>query len=207
MKPRQPNPDRAQPEAPADPVPVDEGAEPAADPAASEASAAELERVRRERDDYLAHWQRSQADYQNLRRRMQQDLEASARRAKLPLLLDLLLVLDQLDLALAAPATDGEPPGLRAGIELVREQLVRALENEDVRPIPAGGDFDPSRHQAVAAVEAPGAPPGSVVETLRRGFLWGGQVLRFAQVKVAAGQREAAGAAGGSTGTEPGGDD
>jgi molecular chaperone GrpE len=145
-----------------------------------------LESALRERDEYLAHWQRAQADYQNLRRRIGQDLEAGARRAKQPLLLELLLVLDQIEMALALPAAGDEARGFRSGIELVRDQLVRTLEREDVRAVPEGGAFDPALHQAMSTVETDAAPPGSVVETLRRGYTWGDQVLRHAQVRVAA---------------------
>jgi molecular chaperone GrpE len=139
-----------------------------------------------ERDEYLARWQRAQADYQNLRRRMQQDLEAGARRAKQPLLLDLLLTLDQIDMALSIPAESDDARGLREGIELIRAQILRTLESEGVTPVPEGGTFDPALHQAMLAVPNDEAQPGTVVRTLRRGWRWGEEVLRHAQVHVAA---------------------
>jgi molecular chaperone GrpE len=145
----------------------------------------ELDATRRERDEYLASWQRAQADYQNLRRRMAQDIEAATRRAKQPLLSDVLLVLDQLEMALAVPAEHEDARNLRIGVELTRGELLRALENEGVRPVPEGGAFDPAVHQALRTVAAPEAEPGSIVKTVRRGYTWGDQVLRFAQVEVA----------------------
>jgi len=152
----------------------------------------------RERGEYLASWQRSQADYQNMRRRMQQELEAHARRGKQPLLSDMLLIMDQLELALAIPATNDEADGFRAGIELTRGQLMRSLENEGVTPVPVKGAFDPAVHQAMATVETTDVEPGEIVETMRRGYTWGDTVLRYAQVCVAAGP-----AGPGETGNEP----
>jgi molecular chaperone GrpE len=51
--------------------------------------------------------------------------------------------------------------------------------------VPEGGAFDPAVHQALRTVAAPEAEPGSIVKTVRRGYTWGDQVLRFAQVEVA----------------------
>jgi molecular chaperone GrpE len=146
----------------------------------------ELETALRERGEYLASWQRSQADYQNMRRRMQQELDAHARRAKQPLLSDMLLIIDQLELALAIPKGDDEADGFRAGIELTRDQFMRTLENEGVSSVPAKGAFDPAVHQAMATVETTDVGPGEIVETMRRGYTWGDTVLRYAQVCVAA---------------------
>lgn len=157
--------------------------EPAAEAPSDET---ELERALRERAEYLASWQRSQADYQNMRRRMQQELDAHARRAKQPLLSDILLVLDQLEMALSIPAQSEDAESFRAGIELTRGQLMRTLENEGVAPVPDGGTFDPAVHQAMSTVETAEVEPGTIVETLRRGYTWNDTVLRFAQVRVAA---------------------
>lgn len=146
------------------------------------------ERLRAQRDDYLARWQRAQADYQNLKRRTQSDLDARLRRTLQPLLEDLLLVLDHLDMALASPAEGEEAASLAQGVRLTRDQLVRALEGQDVRPVPEGGSFDPSVHLAVATVQHPEVEPGTVVDTVRRGYSWRDGVLRYAQVRVAAGE-------------------
>ena len=74
-----------------------------------------------------------------------------------------------------------------SGLELVRERLLEALAQEGVQPIEATGrPFDPHRHLAVEVVPAgPGAPPGTVVAELRRGYAAGDRVLRYAEVAVA----------------------
>jgi molecular chaperone GrpE len=144
----------------------------------------ELARLTRERDEYLSLWQRAQADYQNQRRRSNAENEAQVRSALEPLLEDLLLVADHLDLALASPAQSEEAKNLALGVELVRHQLYGLLDRAGVSAVPAEGSFDPSRHQAVQSEPRSDVEPGTCLATIRKGYLWRGRVLRFAQVKV-----------------------
>ena len=130
---------------------------------------------------------RAHADYQNLKRRAQADLEAGLRRQMTPLLDDLLLVLDFLDMALASPATHDETKNLAMGVEMTRNKFVQALEASDVVAIDTTGKFDPALHDAAEAVEDPDQEPGTILATLRRGYKWQEHVLRPAQVKVVAG--------------------
>ncbi len=146
---------------------------------------AKLTEAAAQRDEYLAALQRSQADYQNLRRRLQSDIDSATTRSKGPLLQDLLLVLDYLDMALASPCTTSEGKNLLAGVEMTKGQLVRALEREGVKPVAESGAFDAAVHQAVEREETNAAAPNSILATLRRGYTQNGAVLRPAQVKVA----------------------
>jgi molecular chaperone GrpE len=157
----------------------------ATDPAQESSGAPEYDALRAERDEYLQQWKRAQADYQNLRRRNQLDFETAQRRGFERLFGNLLLVLDSLDMALAAPATSEDARALAAGVRLTREQLLAALEAEELRPMNEGGAFDPALHQAVAEEAAPGEA-GRILATLRRGYTWKGAVLRPAQVRVSA---------------------
>ena len=149
--------------------------------------------LRAQVEEYKARWQRAQADYQNMRRRIAADMEAQLRRTLQPLLEDLLLVLDNLDLALRAPAANPESQSLAAGVRLTRDALVKILADNGVREIPDGGSFDPALHQAVSSVRTADAEPASVLTTVRRGYLWGEGVLRYAQVVVAAAPEKGAG--------------
>jgi molecular chaperone GrpE len=173
-EPHEPRPD--------DPEDADEAVEPRVDAPDGDDPRSALER---ERDELRAQWQRAQADYQNLRRRLQSDIDAAVLRAKTPLYDSLLLVLDYLDMALATPCTTRECQSLLAGVEMTRDTLLRALEKENVRAVPENGAFDAAVHQAVERVETSERPAGELIEVLRRGYLAGNQVLRPAQVKVA----------------------
>jgi molecular chaperone GrpE len=145
----------------------------------------EIEQLRRENEEHLQNWKRATADYQNLRRRLQADIDAASQRSKQPLILDLLLVLDYLEMALKTPCTTAEGKNLSAGVELTRSVLLRALERESVRAVPEKGKFDPAVHQAVERVETDEHEAGTILGTLRRGYASGDQVIRPAQVKVA----------------------
>ncbi len=145
-----------------------------------------LESLRAERDDYVARWQRSQADCMNMRRRSNEDLEARLRMRMQPLLEGLLLVIDNLDMALASPMETTEAKNLGMGVRMTRDQLLGALSGEDVERITTEGSFDPNLHQAIELVQDSGVEPGTVVACTRTGYTWRDVVLRSAQVNVAA---------------------
>jgi molecular chaperone GrpE len=129
---------------------------------------------------------RAQADYQNQRRRSQAELEAALLRQMQPLLGELLLVLDHLDLALSSPAASAEARNLATGVQLTRSKLAQVLEAADVRTVEATGRFDPALHEAVRSVATDEHPPGTILETVRPGYTWQGRILRPARVVVAA---------------------
>ena len=133
-----------------------------------------------------ASLQRMQADYQNLRRRISADTDAAVARSKQALLSELLLVLDYLEMALAAPCASSEGKNLHAGVEMTRQQLWTVLAREGVKLVPESGRFDAAVHQAVERVETWDEPEGTILATLRRGYTLGNQILRAAHVRVAA---------------------
>lgn len=155
------------------------------EPTTEAAQAPELERVRAERDDLLAQLQRARADYQNLRKRTQVDIDNSVRRSLEGLLQGLLVIVDHLDFALASKVESEDARALATGVELTRKQLEHVLSQENVQPIAEARAFDPNLHEAVAMVASDAHAPGEIVATLRRGWTWRGQVLRAAQVQVA----------------------
>ena len=155
-------------------------------PESTEAAEETPELIAAKRDEYLELWKRAQADYKNLRRRGQADLEAGIRRSMQPLLDSLLLVLDHLDMALSAPTPTDETRNFAIGVQMTRDQLMTALQAEQVTEIETTGEFDPESHQAVEMVTDTTEEPGVIVETVRKGYTWRGVVLRFAQVRVAA---------------------
>lgn len=139
----------------------------------------------KERDDYLANWKRAQADYQNLKRRSLADIEAATLRGQRPLLENILLVLDHLEMALAMPCSGEEAKNLLVGVQMTRDQMMTVLQDQEVERISTEGAFDPALHQAMSTIETTDAEPGTILETVRSGWTHKGQVLRFAQVRVA----------------------
>ena len=144
-----------------------------------------LECAERERGEYLAKWQRARADYQNLRRRQHEDIQAAEHRERAVLLDDTLVILDYLDMALASSCESPDAQTLQVGVQMTRDQLWSQLETRGMASIDSDGPFDTNLHQAVASVETTEHEPGQIVEVVRRGFTLEGVVLRYAQVKVA----------------------
>ena len=140
----------------------------------------------RERDEYYENWMRSQADFKNLRRRQQQVIDAATAATRRELLSGLLLVLDFLDMALRTPVETAEGRNLLQGVKMTRDHLMQFLSQWEVEAIDEGGIFDPTLHEAVETVADSGEAPGTIVETVRKGYRQGSDVLRHAHVKVAA---------------------
>jgi molecular chaperone GrpE len=145
------------------------------------------ETLARERDEYLMALQRTQADFENYRKRVSRLQEEQSARASSDLVNKLLPVLDTLDLAEAHlnesldMTEDGK--ALRAARAMFMDILSReGLERVDQPEVP----FDPSVHDAVAHSEGEGGQGGEtlVEEVLRSGYRWKGQVLRPAMVRV-----------------------
>jgi molecular chaperone GrpE len=155
------------------------------DPSTDERGSASTSELESRCAELEARWLRAQADLQNVRRRAQQELDSALLRTLQPLLDELLLVVDFLDMALSAPATTAEAKAIAAGVTMTRAKLVQALELADVRPIATTGLFDPSRHEAGES-RASSLAPGTILATLRPGYTWQGRILRPARVAVAA---------------------
>jgi len=136
--------------------------------------------VARQRDEYLDSLLRLQAEFDNYRKRVQRQQREIQENAAASLVKKLLPVLDTADLALAH--------GGGEDVKQVAGSLFDILSKEGLERIdPQGQPFDPAHHDAVAhePVEGQGAPElPEVSEVLRAGYLWKGQVLRPAMVKV-----------------------
>ena len=144
----------------------------------------ELVKVAAQRDEYLALAQRTQADFENYRKRVARDAAGAQERGAAALAKDLLPALDNLDRALEA-APDDDP--LLEGVRLVRSELAAALGRAGIEAFrPTGELFDPNLHEAVATVAAPNGGAGSVVEVYQDGYRLGESIIRPARVVVGA---------------------
>jgi len=128
-----------------------------------------------ERDEYLEALQRVQAEFDNFKKRTARERAEVTERAHAQIAERLLPVVDACEAAIGHGATDVEP---------IYKALVDALEKEGLQRMAAEGQpFDPTLHEAVMHEPGETAEP-VVVETLRTGYTWKGQVLRPAMVKV-----------------------
>ena len=126
---------------------------------------------------------RLQADFENFRRRTRQEKEELAAVVTQNLLKDLLPFLDNFERALAAENSDAE--SLRAGVEMMYNQLVEALKKEGLEYIETKDKpFDPNFHQAVMRVEDSDKEDGAIVAELQKGYMVKGRVIRPSMVQV-----------------------
>lgn len=136
---------------------------------------------------YLASWQRAAADYQNFKRRVEQEREDVARLANAALIINLLPLLDDLERALKN--VDARLAGLTwlDGIRLIYRKFQNLLEINGVTEIEAdGAQFDPNVHEAVMFGEG---EDGKVISVVQKGYMLGGKVLRPAMVVVGRGEQ------------------
>jgi molecular chaperone GrpE len=165
-------------------------APPRAEPAASRsAEAAEAEPedplagAERQRDEYLDLARRTQADFENYRKRAAREAAAAGERAKSGLVSELLPIVDNLERALAS-AEDTEQH-LAEGVRLVHSELIAVLERNGVQQFdPAGDRFDPSEHEALSMRSDGESEPGVVLDVVEKGYRANGTVLRPARVVV-----------------------
>ena len=136
-------------------------------------------------DEQKDAWLRAMADAENARKRAQADVQAAHKFGVERMAEGLLPVMDSLEAALAAAT--GAPQALRDGLELTLKQLQAAFQKANLGDIaPAAGEkFDPHKHQAMAAVEAPGAEANSIVAVMLKGYRLHDRMLRPALVTVA----------------------
>lgn len=152
--------------------------------AAIEGDLDEIVKTSAERDHYLALAQRTQADFENYRKRVARDAAQAQDRGVAKLAKELLPALDNLDRALEAAA---EEDPLLTGVKLVRSEIAAALTRVGIEAFsPLGETFDPNFHEAMAQQPVEGATSGTVAEVYQNGYRMGDTVIRPARVLVAA---------------------
>jgi molecular chaperone GrpE len=156
----------------------------AAAPEAADADA-QVEQLRRERDENYDRLLRKTAEFENYRRRVDKERRELAQYAAGDLLEALLPIIDDFERALQADA-GADPEAYRKGVELIHKQLQDLLARRGVTRIEAvGKDFDPRFHQAITHEESESHRDGEVIDEVRRGYMHGDRLLRPAMVKVA----------------------
>ena len=138
------------------------------------------EDLENERDRTL----RSLADFKNYRRRIERDSNKLAAEGQRAIILPLLDIVDDMEKALHWVKDENQP--LAKGVRIIHQKLLVLLEGYGVLPFDSVGTaFNHDRHEAVAMAQHGGEQPGTVVDELRRGYLWKNEILRTAQVRVA----------------------
>jgi molecular chaperone GrpE len=146
----------------------------------------QLETERKRAEDYLNRLKYLQADFENLKKRCDRELQEAKNYGTERLVLQLLDVVDELELAVKTGQTaEPEANALLAGVQMTLKKLRKVLEQEGVSPIECEGrTFDPAKHSAVVTIEREGVEGCIVGEEIRKGYTMKDKVIRPSIVKV-----------------------
>ncbi len=154
-----------------------------------------LEQLRTDLEAAQDRLLRSRAELDNYRKRAAREIEDHRRYANLPLLADLLPVLDNIERAIAAAETTRDVAGLLEGVKLVDKQFEEVLTRHHCKRIPAlHQPFDPHLHHAICQQATDEVPPGTVVLVSESGFQLHERVVRPSQVIVSTAKPQQSGA-------------
>ncbi len=157
-----------------------------AERAADGSMASDLAKCEAERDEYLAGWQRAKADLSNYKKGEAERFGELAKFANQALIIELIFVLDNFDLGLAALKKAGP---VEKGVYMIRSHLEDLLKRHGLERIRIGpGEpFDPAIAEAIAEGDPPAGadyPPGTVIEEIEAGYRLHMKVIRPVRVKV-----------------------
>lgn len=156
----------------------------------SEQASAEVEALKKQVEEtevkvseYKDSWMRSQAEFQNYKKRVERDHEITRYTMKGDIVKRLLPVLDDLERALQNRPAD---ESWANGIELIVRKFQSALESEGIKRIEAeGAEFDPNFHEAISHEPNEEVESGHVIAVVQNGYMLGERVIRPALVRVA----------------------
>jgi molecular chaperone GrpE len=148
--------------------------------------AGELQIAEQRAAEAEAGWQRARADFANLKRRTEEERAEFATVAGDRLLVRVLDLADDFDLAVAHVPDDVQGTPWVEGIGAIDRKLRALLEAEGITSMDAEGQpFDPQTQQAISYEDTADVPDGTVIKVLQRGYVIGDRILRPALVAVA----------------------
>lgn len=177
--------DAAQP-APEAPQP-DESVDTAADTGTNETitiSVAEFEAMKKEVGEWKERCMRSQAEFENVRKRLRKEADEAGTRAVARFVKPILTELDNLERAVLAAKPEAFAE-FAMGVTMIQTNLLTALRGAGIEPVICEGVFDPAVHEVLAEEEKTDVPKGTIVQVFRAGYKLKDQLVRAAQVVVA----------------------
>ncbi|MFO0743509.1 MAG: nucleotide exchange factor GrpE [Candidatus Paceibacterota bacterium] len=148
-----------------------------------------IERLEKERDEYLRGWQRVQADYKNREKEIEEYKKSVIKLANSDLVKDILPVLDGYDMARSNKEQwEGVDSNWRMGIEYLFSQLLKVLENNGVEMFGSEGEaYNPNLHEAIEMIDLKDEEKDKddkIISVIQKGYKIGEKILRPARVKV-----------------------
>ncbi len=152
-----------------------------------ESSQEVLDEALREKEQFKRLAQRAQADLINYRQRAAVERSEAEQRAVRQLAFRIMDVTDQFEAALSDNATAGVESKWLEGVDGIRRNLVSALASQGFEPFESHGEqFDPRRHEALFSTPTADMESGRIIKVLRVGYTQNGEIVRPAQVEIAA---------------------
>ncbi len=147
----------------------------------------ELKKVQLEKEEYLQGWQRSQADYANLKKRCEEEKNTIRKYGSEKIILDIIKVIDNFEMAFKdQDSWNKASENWRIGIETIYNQLISVIKDNDVIILnPTLDLFDPNNHHCVEVVKVENQnEDGIITEVIQKGYQLGEKNIRPAMVKV-----------------------
>jgi len=139
-------------------------------------------------EEYLANWQRAQADFINYKRRNEKEKEELGEYSKAAIVQCILPILDDFERAISAVPDETVDANWVEGVRMIEKKLRTILESEGLSCIDAVGEpFDPYHHEAVRQASG---EEGMVLDEVQKGYKFNEKVIRASQVVVGNGETE-----------------
>jgi molecular chaperone GrpE len=156
---------------------------------AAQAEAGELEKQKKQAEDYYNQLLRLQADFENYRKRVEKEKPELIKYGKAEILLKLLPLYDLLLAAhnhINSAKEGGANDDVLKGLEMIFREFSKVFEAEGIRPMePVGKPYDPMASEILGVTDGTDENDGLVTEELQKGFFYGDKILRPARVKIA----------------------
>ncbi len=144
-----------------------------------------LETEKQRSEDCLTQLKYARADLENFKKRSDRQIDEVRKYSNERIVIGLLDVVDELELAIASARSSNSSQTLVQGIEMTLKKLKKILENEGVCAIDCvGKTFEPSKHEAIAKTEEEGVDGCKIVEEVRKGYTMREKVIRPSIVKI-----------------------
>ncbi|MDD4624979.1 MAG: nucleotide exchange factor GrpE [Candidatus Paceibacterota bacterium] len=146
----------------------------------------ELEESQKQKEEYLAGWQRARADFLNYKKEEAGNFSDMLRYSTENFVSGLLPILDSFNMAEKILSAEAKKDNNMQGMLQIKSQFLEFLKKQDVEEIKSLEEkFDPNFHEVVEEVEETDKEPGTVIEELQKGYTLQGRVIRPARVRIA----------------------
>lgn len=150
-------------------------------------STLQLEELRQQIEQLKDLLQRKAAEFENYKRRVENDIAGIIKYAAESLIIDLLPVLDDFERSLKHSRLSKDFDSLLKGIELIYQKFFKVLESRGVKSFETvGKEFNVDVHEALMQVPQSDVPPHTVIEEVDKGYMLNEKVIRHAKVIVSA---------------------